>query len=73
MVMTGYLYPARAGETWDSIALDLYGDEKYAAELIYANRELPQQLVFLGGEMLKIPAIEIPEEGAPPVQAPWRG
>ena len=35
--MSGYEYHCAGGETFDSAALEIYGDEKYAAELLCAN------------------------------------
>lgn len=66
-----------AGETFDSLALGLWGDEKYASELLSANPELSDKLYFDGGEILWVPDIELPaddggEEYAP-ANAPWKG
>ena len=51
----GYEYLCSAGETFDSVALAVYGDEKYAAELMAANGEYLQRMVFSGGERLALP------------------
>jgi hypothetical protein len=76
MDMTGYYYRASRGETFDSAALAIYDNEKYAAELLCANPEHSGKMVFDGGELLRIPDIDIPEtdgtESALPVKAPWR-
>ena len=34
MEYSGYVWPCSAGETFDEIALMVYGNEKYAAELM---------------------------------------
>ena len=51
----GYEYLCSAGETFDSVALAVYGDEKYVAELMAANGEYLQRMVFSGGERLVLP------------------
>lgn len=67
------------GETFDSIALEIFGDERYAAELLAANPLLARITVFSGGEALTLPEVDTPdedeeeeEEGAMPVTAPWK-
>lgn len=68
-------YVCSAGETFDGVALIVYGDEKYTADILNANPALCQTLVFSGGEVLDLPVVEIPdsedEEYMPPV-APWK-
>ena len=77
MALTGYKYLCSAGETFDSIALALFKDEKYACDLMNANPELVDKLVFTGMEKLKIPYIVIENAGDEGVNytgetAPWR-
>ena len=74
MRMSDYVYPCSAGETFDSVALAVYKDEKYAAELLCANPELCGKILFTGGETLLLPALMIAEEGEEslPQTAPWR-
>lgn len=73
MNQSGYMYHCAAGESWDSIALAVYGDEKYAAELISANPEHSGRLIFMGGEKLLIPAINLSAVSEyAPSNAPWR-
>ena len=74
MEMTGYQYNASGGETFDTVALELYGDEKYAADLMCANPELATRAFFVGGEAIRIPEVDLPVEGeeSQPVTAPWR-
>ena len=66
-------YVCSGGESFDSVAFDVYGDEKYAAELLCANPELCHLVRFAGGERLYMPVIEVPadEEAALPEVAPW--
>lgn len=75
MDMSGYIYTCAGGETFDSVALEVYGDEKYAAELLCANPELCEKMIFTGGEILLLPVVEIPEEAEEEQQsanAPWK-
>lgn len=53
-------YMTSQGDTWDLIAYDLYGDEKYMHYLIEANWPLLDILVFSSGTMVNVP--DIPEE-----------
>jgi len=52
MILSGTKYLCVAGETWDYIALVVYGNEKYAAELLAANPKFSCSPVFVGGEVL---------------------
>lgn len=71
MEMSGYGYVCAAGESFDSVARKLFGDEKYAAELLNANPEEDGKLVFSGGEVLRLPVIDAEEEENT-ATAPWR-
>lgn len=76
VIMSGYIYRCSAGESYDSIALALYGDEKYAPELMQANPEQCGICTFMGGEELRLPALEVEETGGEnayrPAKAPWK-
>ena len=77
MTLSGQGYICSAGDTYDSVALSVYGDEKYACELLTANPELCTITVFSGGEILKLPVAEIPDTGGDgenymPAKAPWK-
>jgi len=75
MELSGYTYKCSAGETFDSIAADIYDDEKYASELMCANPEHDRKLVFEGGEMLFLPMVDVPEdedEDELPTTPPWK-
>ena len=78
MDMTGYYYRCANGESFDQAALNIYDDEKYASELMSANPEHTDKTVFDGGELLRIPWIDIPAEDengpadAVPDKAPWK-
>ena len=75
MELSGYGYVCSTGETFDSIALELFGHEKYAAELLCANPEHCRTTVFRGGEKLYIPEVDVPSVDAElfmPAEAPWK-
>ena len=74
MTFSGTNYLCAAGETFDTVALAVYGDEKYAADILCANPALCLKTVFSGGELRDLPAVEIPEEGEEtmPAAAPWK-
>ena len=76
MTLSGQTYRCSAGETFDSIALSVYGDEIYAVELLNANPSLCCQAVFTGGEILRLPTVKTPESSndSPymPEKAPWK-
>lgn len=74
-MISGLTYKCSAGETFDSVALRVYGDEKYACELLGANPALCRVPVFTGGEALALPVVAIPEGGGreyTPATAPWK-
>lgn len=78
MTLTGFVYVCSGGETFDSIARELWEEENYAADLLCANPEYATKQTFTGGEQLYIPVVELPEDdeaedmSTPPVKAPWR-
>lgn len=55
--MTGKTYTTVLGDTWDSIAYNLYGDEKYMSYLIQANLPLLDIMKFSHGVVLNVPAL----------------
>lgn len=55
------IYVTSQGDTWDSIAYDLYGNEKYMGALMDANWDLLDVLVFSSGTVIQVPE-EILEE-----------
>lgn len=75
MILSGFYYHASAGETFDSVALEVYGDEKFAAELLQANVEHAGKLIFSGGEALALPTLTVQTEedsGEQIGTAPWK-
>jgi phage tail protein X len=77
MTLSGQVYTCVAGETFDVVALNVYGNEKYACDILNANPSLCTIPFFTGGEKLNLPIVEIPEvdedEEYMPPDAPWKG
>lgn len=73
---SGFQYRCSAGETFDQIALTIYGNEKYAADLMNANPQYVRLTTFSGNEVLSLPVVEIPEDDDEneyaPSTAPWK-
>lgn len=76
MTLSGRVYICSAGETFDSVALAVYGDEVFACELLNANPKLSTTPIFQGGEILELPVVEVQEddngEVYAPASAPWK-
>ena len=53
-------YQTKAGDTWDSIAYEQLGSEKYMGLLMEENPELIAYVVFDSGVSIQIP--EVPKE-----------
>ena len=65
-------YITKTGETFDSIAKNEMGKEKYARELMEANQKYIEYVFLPAGIELEIP--EIDEESSTGEKAPpWRG
>lgn len=58
MILSGYGYTASVGETFDKIALVVYGDEKYACDILSVNPTICDKLIFDGGELILLPSID---------------
>lgn len=62
-------YITAQGDTWDLIALRVYGSEKYMTTLIEANPEYRETVFFSAGISLKVPEITAPIPSSLP---PWK-
>ena len=51
-------YTTVLGDTWDIIAFKIYSKEKYAKELIEANLEHVETVIFSAGIELTVPNID---------------
>ena len=63
-------YTAQGGDTFDSIALAAYNEERMASTIIAANPDLCDVLIFEGGELVRIPIVE--PVTTPDTLPPWR-
>ena len=64
------MYVTKSGDTWDWISYRELGSEKYSAELMDANRDKLEYLIFPAGVELVIPDIE--EKKKATTLPPWR-
>lgn len=62
-------YTTTSGDTWDTIARTVYGDEYHADALMRANREHLDTVVFSGGVELATPTVTDDRAGTLP---PWK-
>lgn len=58
-------YVAQGGDTFDSIALVAYNEERMASTIIEANPDLSDVLIFEGGEAVRIPRRDRGDAGDP--------
>ena len=63
-------YRTTHGETWDEIALEVYGDESRADVLMRSNYDLLDTMIFSAGEIVYTPEIT---EGSAADDPPWIG
>ena len=63
-------YKAKQGQTWDDIALEVYGSEIYADYLMQKNLPLLDVLIFSAGTVLSTPDLIVKITGD---QLPWTG
>lgn len=66
------IYTTKQGDTFDIIAKKFYGNEKYIKELILANEDYVNILIFPSGTILNIPEIEINTSETINNDLPWR-
>lgn len=62
-------YTTIQGDTWDKIALEVYGDEDYAYYLMQNNYAYLDILIFSAGTVLNTPELPVELDGDLP---PWR-
>ncbi|NRT90091.1 tail protein X [Clostridium beijerinckii] len=64
-----YKYLTQQGDTFDSIALEFYGEEKYSIFIIQLNPKYIDTIIFDYGVSLIIPDINIKNTSTLP---PWK-
>ena len=69
--VTGYKeYTTREGDTFDALALEMYGEETLAHYIIEFNPDYADVLIFGANVALRLPIVE--EEETPATLPPWR-
>jgi len=63
------IYPTIQGDLWDSIAYKVYGKESYMTQLMQANPDYLDIVVFSAGVQLAVPEIATPSAANLP---PWK-
>lgn len=58
------------GDTFDALALEYYNDEMAASQIIAANPDYCDTLIFEAGVVLRVPVIDGVE--VPSTLPPWR-
>lgn len=56
--MTKRVYKTIQGDTWDGIAVKVYGDEKYMNGLLEANQAYREIIIFPANVSLSLPNIQ---------------
>ena len=64
------VYTTVLGDTWDIIAFNIWGKEKYAKELVEANLKYVETVIFSAGVVLNIPSISITADNSS--LPPWK-
>lgn len=62
-------YKTKTGDTFDSISFDFYGNEKYSSEIIEANLDYIDTIIFDADIELILPEINVIENNNLP---PWK-
>lgn len=62
-------YKTKTGDTFDSISFDFYGNEKYSSEIIEANLDYIDTIIFDADIELILPEINVVENNNLP---PWK-
>ena len=62
-------YTTKSGDTWDTIAREVYGSEYQAGALMQANPEHIDMFLFSAGVVLTTPAVKTERAGTLP---PWK-
>jgi len=60
------VYSTKSGDTWDTIAREVYGNEYYAGILMAANRQHIDTFMFSAGVVLATPAVKTERAGTLP-------
>lgn len=64
-------YTTKSGDTFDIIAKEKLGKEKYTKELMQANKDYIEFIIFPAGIELELPEINV-ESSSGEQTPPWR-
>lgn len=67
--MTKRVYKTIQGDTWDGIAVKVYGDEKYMNKLLEANQAYREMIIFQANVSLYLPDMQVQTTTILP---PWK-
>lgn len=67
--MTKRVYRTLQGDTWDGIAVKVYGDEKYMNVLLEANQVHRERIIFPANVILSLPNVATQ---ATSILPPWK-
>ncbi|QCT03811.1 phage Tail Protein X [Paenibacillus algicola] len=62
-------YRTIQGDTWDSIAFSVAGKESFMVQLMNANPDYAEVVIFPAGVLLQVPVIPVESASTLP---PWR-
>ncbi|HEY6417586.1 MAG TPA: tail protein X [Candidatus Binataceae bacterium] len=65
------VHVARAGERWDLLAWQYYGDPTEYSPIIFANPTVPIEPVFGAGVIITVPILQKSASG-PAILPPWK-
>lgn len=65
-------YTTVQGDTFDSIAFKLFGDEKFIKELMEVNTDYLTTIIFSSGVVLNVPKINVTSNTSNAKIPPWR-
>ncbi len=65
-------YCTADGDTFDNLALEMYGDETMSSQIIEFNPDYSDVVIFGANEKLKLPVFDEDEAGESDALPPWR-
>lgn len=66
------MYKTTQGDTWDVVAKKLLGNEMYMSELIRANPDCQEYVIFPAGIELNVPEVEKTTAQEESMLPPWK-
>lgn len=66
------MYKTIQGDTWDIVAKKVLGSEMYLTDLMRANPQYQEYVIFPAGIELIIPEIELESRESEEMLPPWR-